>query len=31
VGCAAYQCSDKSQVWICQYHPAGNIVGRKPF
>jgi len=31
VGCAAYQCGDKSQVWVCQYHPAGNIVGRKPF
>ena len=31
VGCAAYQCGDKSQVWVCQYHPAGNIIGLKPF
>jgi len=31
VGCAAYQCGDKSQVWVCQYHPAGNIIGEKPF
>jgi pathogenesis-related protein 1 len=31
VGCAAYQCADKSQVWVCQYKPAGNYVGQKPF
>jgi len=31
VGCAAYECEDKSQVWVCQYKPAGNIIGRKPF
>ncbi len=31
VGCAAYQCDDKSQVWVCQYFPAGNYVGQKPF
>jgi len=31
VGCAAYMCDDKSQVWVCQYKPAGNYVGQKPF
>jgi pathogenesis-related protein 1 len=31
VGCAAYQCDDKSQVWVCQYKPAGNYVDQKPF
>ncbi len=31
VGCGAYMCDDKSQVWVCQYKKAGNIVGQKPF
>jgi len=31
VGCAAYQCDDDSQVWVCQYTPAGNYIGQKPF
>ena len=25
IGCAALSCSDKSQVWVCEYYPAGNI------
>ena len=31
VGCAAFVCGDKSQVWVCQYSPAGNYVGQKPY
>ncbi len=31
VGCAAYSCDDKSQVWVCKYYPAGNYVGKKPY
>jgi pathogenesis-related protein 1 len=31
VGCAAYKCDDKSQIWVCQYKPAGNIVGHRPY
>jgi len=26
LGCAAMACSDRSQVWVCEYAPAGNIV-----
>lgn len=25
VGCAALSCKDKSQVWVCEYYPAGNV------
>jgi pathogenesis-related protein 1 len=32
VGCAYAVCEDSlDQVWVCQYQPAGNIVGRKPY
>lgn len=32
VGCAMAVCEDsKEQVWVCQYQPAGNWVGRKPY
>jgi pathogenesis-related protein 1 len=31
VGCGKTVCSDESQVWVCNYKPAGNIVGRKPY
>lgn len=31
VGCARTVCDDKSQIWVCSYTPAGNIVGRKPY
>lgn len=31
VGCAAYVCGDASQVWVCQYRPAGNWVGQQPY
>lgn len=31
VGCGKAICSDKSQVWACQYTPAGNYVGQKPY
>jgi len=31
IGCAKAQCEDKSQVWVCRYQPAGNIVGRRPY
>jgi hypothetical protein len=25
-------CGDsQEQVWVCQYQPAGNVVGRKPY
>ena len=30
VGCAMAVCSDKSQVWVCNYSPPGNISGQKP-
>ncbi|WP_343074945.1 CAP domain-containing protein [sulfur-oxidizing endosymbiont of Gigantopelta aegis] len=25
LGCAAIACKDKSQIWLCEYAPAGNI------
>ncbi|MGV1100049.1 CAP domain-containing protein [Thiovibrio sp. JS02] len=31
VGCAAAICEDQSQIWVCNYAPAGNVVGRKPY
>jgi len=32
VGCAMTVCEDsREQVWVCQYQPAGNVVGRKPY
>ena len=32
VGCAVAVCEDtRQQVWVCQYKPAGNWVGKKPY
>ena len=32
VGCAMAVCGDtQQQVWVCQYQPAGNWVGKKPY
>jgi len=31
IGCGYAVCTDKSQVWACNYFPAGNIVGKKPY
>jgi pathogenesis-related protein 1 len=30
-GCARAVCGDYSQVWVCQYTPAGNWRGQRPF
>ena len=31
VGCGVQQCANGSQIWVCSYFPAGNIVGARPF
>jgi pathogenesis-related protein 1 len=31
VGCARRVCADSTQVWVCNYRPAGNYVGRRPY
>ena len=31
IGCAKAICQDLSQVWVCHYSPAGNVIGRKPY
>jgi pathogenesis-related protein 1 len=32
VGCGVAVCADtQEQVWVCQYQPAGNWVGKKPY
>ncbi|MCU0439463.1 MAG: CAP domain-containing protein [Raineya sp.] len=31
VGCAVAYCKDGSEVWVCNYEPAGNVVGQKPY
>ena len=31
LGCGYAVCADKSQVWVCNYFPAGNLVGEKPY
>jgi len=30
-GCAVAACSNQSQVVVCNYNPAGNIAGQRPF
>lgn len=30
LGCGMQVCADKSQVWVCNYFPAGNIAGESP-
>lgn len=30
VGCAMSPCPDHGQIWVCNYHPHGNIVGQRP-
>ena len=31
VGCAVLDCSDGSELWMCNYDPAGNWVGEHPY
>lgn len=31
VGCALQVCAGKAQIWVCQYQPAGNYVGQRPY
>jgi pathogenesis-related protein 1 len=31
IGCAQAVCADNSQIWVCNYYPAGNYVGQKPY
>ena len=31
VGCAMQSCSNGSQIYVCSYFPAGNIVGARPY
>lgn len=31
IGCAKAVCNDYSQVWVCNYAPAGNMIGSKPY
>ncbi|OOZ43957.1 CAP domain-containing protein [Solemya velum gill symbiont] len=31
IGCAKAVCADKSQVWVCNYYPAGNYIGKRPY
>lgn len=31
VGCAKAVCDDSSQVWVCNYAPAGNMIGQRPY
>lgn len=31
IGCGKAVCRDNSQIWVCNYHPAGNIIGRRPY
>lgn len=31
VGCGKAVCSDMSQIWVCNYAPAGNRAGQKPY
>lgn len=31
VGCGQAVCADKSQIWVCNYDPPGNWLGKKPY
>ena len=31
IGCGVAICSNNAQIWACQYEPAGNWVGQKPY
>jgi pathogenesis-related protein 1 len=31
IGCGMEICSDLSQIWVCRYRPAGNIIGKRPY
>ncbi len=31
VGCGQAVCADMGQIWVCNYQPPGNIVGRRPY
>jgi pathogenesis-related protein 1 len=31
VGCGKAICTDNSQIWVCNYTPAGNFIGQKPY
>lgn len=31
IGCAKAVCDDNSQIWVCNYAPAGNFVGQRPY
>jgi pathogenesis-related protein 1 len=31
VGCAKAICKDSSQIWVCNYAPAGNMIGQRPY
>ena len=31
IGCAKAVCNDNSQVWVCNYAPAGNVIGQRPY
>ena len=32
VGCGVATCSDgRRAIWVCQYRPPGNVIGRRPY
>ncbi|MGZ8227688.1 MAG: CAP domain-containing protein [Methylococcaceae bacterium] len=31
IGCGKAVCPDNSQIWVCNYKPAGNIVDQQPY
>lgn len=31
VGCAVAVCPSFAQIWVCEYHPAGNLQRRRPY
>lgn len=31
VGCGMAICDDKAQIWVCNYDPAGNYIGVRPY
>ncbi len=31
IGCGMATCTDKGQIWVCNYNPPGNYIGQTPY
>lgn len=31
MGCGVSECNNNTALWVCHYHPVGNVIGQLPF